>query len=179
MSVNNRPQHSTFILSTTYTLSFTPIVYKSYNINPNQMTIKSNHHNPQLLRIPPKPTIYFLNLIMTTLCSSVMIIIVHKNTNYYCNPFIIFIMYVLSQITAVYIIYTQHFIKLLLYSCLNLFPTYNTNIVQYSIVYCYTKYPYHLIFIVILVYHTILAEIRLQIKSLFISLQMQRGCFVP
>ena len=158
MSVKTRPQHSTFILSTTYTLSFTTIAYKSYNVNTNQITIKNYHHNspPQLLPIPPKPTIYFLNFIMTTLCSSVIIIIVRKNTNYYCNPFIIFIMYVLSQITIVYIIYTQYFIKLS-YSSPILFPKYNNNILQYSIVYCNTIYPYSLIFIVILVYHTILA----------------------
>ena len=60
---------------------------------------------------------------------------------YGSNPFIIFIMYVLSQITRVYIIYTQDFFKLL-YSNPNVFPTYNTNIEQYSIVYCYKIYPY-------------------------------------
>ena len=139
-----------------YTLSFTTIAYKSYKVNTNQITIKNNHHNPRLLPIPPKPTIYFLNFIMTTLCPPVIIIIVHKNTNYYHNPFIIFIMYILSKITIVYIIYMQHFIKLSYYSP-NLFPTYNTNIVQYSKVYCNTIYPYSSIFIVILVYHTIFA----------------------
>ena len=41
---------------------------------------------------------------MTTLCSLVIIIIEHKNTKYYCNPFIIFITHVLSKITIVYII---------------------------------------------------------------------------
>ena len=104
------------------------------------MTIKITITTPELLPRPPKPTIYFLNFIMTTLCSPCIIIIVHKN-NYYCNSFIIFIMYVLSGITIVYIIYTHHIIKLLLYSCPNLFSTYDTNIVQYSIEYYYTIYP--------------------------------------
>ena len=83
--------------------------HKSYNVRTNQITIKNTHHNP-LSITHNSQTNYFLNFIMTTLCSSVIIIIVHKNTNYYCNPFIIFIIYVLSQITIVYIIYTQHFI---------------------------------------------------------------------
>ena len=42
----------------------------------------------QLLPIPPKSTIYFLNFIMTTLYYPVIIIIGHKNTNFYCNPVI-------------------------------------------------------------------------------------------
>ena len=71
---------------------------------------------------------------MTTLCSSVIIIIVHKYTNYYCNPVIIFITYVLSKRTIVYIEFTQHFINLLLsYPRLIPFPKYYTNIVQYYI----------------------------------------------
>ena len=46
MSVNNRPQHSTFILSITYTPSFITITYKSYSVNTVQIDIKNNHHNP-------------------------------------------------------------------------------------------------------------------------------------
>ena len=69
-----------FILSTTYTPSLATIVYKSHNVNTHQITIKINPHNPpQLLPTPPKPTSYLLNFIMTTLCSSVIIIIVHDN----------------------------------------------------------------------------------------------------
>ena len=75
---------------------------------------------------------------MTTLCSSVIIIIVHKNTNHYCNPFIIFITHVLSKRIIVYIIFTQHFINLLLYPSPILFPKYDTNIVQYYIARQYT-----------------------------------------
>ena len=155
MSVNNRPQHSTVILSTMYTVSFTTKAYESYNVDTNQIAIKNDHHNPQLLLIPPKLAICFLNFIMTTLCSSVIIIIVHENTHYNSNPFI------LSQITIVYIIHMQHFIKLLLYSSPNLFPTYNTNIVQYSMVYCNTIYPYPLIFI----WYTILYSLKYTYKS--------------
>ena len=44
---------------------------------------------------------------------------------YICCLIIIYI-YIHTHITIVYIIYTQHFIKLLLYSSANLFPTYNT-----------------------------------------------------
>ena len=54
---------------------FTTITYKSYNVNTNQ--IKNNDHI-HLLLIPPKHSIYFLNLIIITLCSSVIIIIARK-----------------------------------------------------------------------------------------------------
>ena len=59
-----------------YTLSFSTIAYKSYYINMQQLKITIS--TAQLLPIPPKPTIYFLDFIMTILCSSVIIIIVHK-----------------------------------------------------------------------------------------------------
>ena len=39
--------------------------------------------------------------------------IIHKNTNYYSNTYIIFITHVLSKITIVHIKFTQHFINLL------------------------------------------------------------------
>ena len=150
MSVNNRPQHST---STTYTLSFTAIAYKSYNFNTKQITIKNKHHNPQLLPIPPKSTIYFLDFIMSTFCSSVIITIVVIT--------IIVPPSLFSLCTDNYSIYniyaTFHQIIIILYSNPNHFPTYNTNIEQYSIVYCNTIYPNPLIFIAILVYHTISA----------------------
>ena len=75
---------------------------------------------------------------MTTLCSSVIIIIIHKYTNHYSNPFIIFITHILTKITIVYIIFTQHSINLSLYPNPILFTKYNTNIVQYHIVIQYT-----------------------------------------
>ena len=46
MSINDRPLHPKFILSTSYTSSFITIAYKLYNVNTNQITIKINHHNP-------------------------------------------------------------------------------------------------------------------------------------
>ena len=80
----------------------------------------------------------------------------HDDDDDYCNPIIIFITHVLSQITIGYIIFSQHFINLLLYCSPKPFNTYNTIIVQLSILYCNRIYSYLLIFIVILVYHTIL-----------------------
>ena len=61
----------------------------------------------------------------------------NQPTNYYYNPFIIFITHVLSKITVVCMIFTQHFINLLLCPSQILFPKY-TNIVQYYIVIQYT-----------------------------------------
>ena len=89
---------------------------------------------------PSISLINFLNFIMTTLCSSVIIIIVHKHTNYYCNPFIIFITYVPPKRTIVYIISKQHFtnLLLLLYPSAIPFLKYYTNIVQYYIAIQYT-----------------------------------------
>ena len=119
-----------------------------------------------------------LYIYMCVLCSSVIIIIIHKNTSYYGNPFIIFIMYVQSQMTIIYIIYTQHFIKLL-YSSPNLFLIYNTNIVQYSIVYCNRIYPYSLIYIDSgLPYYTCLNILTNQIFIYFPQHAMMMFCFI-
>ena len=53
MRIKNRPQHSTFILSTTYTLPFSTIVYISHNINTKHITIKNNHPNcPTITNTP-------------------------------------------------------------------------------------------------------------------------------
>ena len=35
-------------------------MYKTFNVNTVQITIKNNNHNPHLLPIPLKPIIYFL-----------------------------------------------------------------------------------------------------------------------
>ena len=65
------------------------------------ITIKNNHPTAKQLPMPLKPAIYFLNLKITTLCSSVTIIIVHKYTNI-VSPFIIFITITLYNITLQY-----------------------------------------------------------------------------
>ena len=46
--------------------------------------MKTPNYYPCLPNTPSISLIYLLNFIMTTLCSSVIIVIVHKNTNYYC-----------------------------------------------------------------------------------------------
>ena len=143
MRIKNRPEHSTFILSTTYTRPFSTIAYISLNINIKHIDIKNNHPNRPTITHTPQtchlfPEINFLKFIMTILCFSVMIIIVHKHTNYYCSPFIIFMTHILPKRTIVYIIFTQLFINLLLYPCPILFAKYYTNIVQHYIAIQYT-----------------------------------------
>ena len=87
---------------------------------------------------------------MTTLCSSVTIIIVHiqkkiiADAKCYCNPFIIFIMYVLSWIT---IIYTQHItntIQIIIVIYLKSLPCikYQYCTILYSILQCNISLPH-------------------------------------
>ena len=45
MRIKIRPQPSTFILSTTYTLPFSTNVYITHNINTKHVIIKNDHHN--------------------------------------------------------------------------------------------------------------------------------------
>ena len=93
MSVINRPQHSTFILSTMYTPSFITITYKSYNINTIQITNKNNHHNcPPITHTSQTyhaytsyhifiSYIYFLSFEMIEFCSLVITITIHTHTH--------------------------------------------------------------------------------------------------
>ena len=93
MSVSNRPQHSIFIISPTFTPSLITITYKSYKINTMQIANKNNHHNSSLLTHLSQTYhaytsyfifisyIYFLNFVMITFCSLVIAITKHTHTH--------------------------------------------------------------------------------------------------
>ena len=65
-------QHSSYLPHTL------PLTYISHSISTKHITIKNNH--PILPNQPSISLINFLKFIMTTLCSSVIIIIVHRYT---------------------------------------------------------------------------------------------------
>ena len=107
---------------------------------------------------------------MTKPYSSVIIFFVHKHTNYYLNPLLFYYVHTNKEIYSIKYIRNISFIY-----CYhnNTIPSakYYTNILQYNITL--------LILTVILAYHNTTVKIRIQIKFLFILLNMQLWCFVP